>query len=83
MAFRLRNRLLNDAIRFGIVFLIGVLVGTLYPHVNEPVPTTTVSAEYNRATRNVVKANFLTVLIVSAPYNDKERQGMYLIPIRS
>lgn len=74
MAFRLRNRLLNDAIRFGIVFLIGVLVGTLYPHVNEPVPTTTVSAEYNRATRNVVKANFLTVLIVSAPYNDKERQ---------
>lgn len=73
MAFRIRNRLLkNEAVRFGIVFFIGVLIGTFYPNKAEtpapPVPRIV------RQRNAVAPENFLTVLIVSAPYNDKQRQ---------
>jgi galactosylxylosylprotein 3-beta-galactosyltransferase len=70
---RLRSRLLSDVIRFGIVFLLGVLVGVFYPHEQHDAPKPIVQLTPRNFVANPLE-NFITILIVSAPFNNEARQ---------
>ena len=75
MAPRIRKRFLNEIFRFALVFALGIIVGIYYPHKNEAGPTAQPVTELLRNARGLpVKPNFLTILIVSAPFNDETRQ---------
>jgi len=75
MAPRIRKRFFNEIFRIALVFGLGIIVGIYYPHKNDPAATIQPITELQKNARGLsVRPNFLTILIVSAPFNDENRQ---------